>query len=57
MTYPVNSDSFTYQFTAYDGDWDIGDLAAVIMLDNRTPEIYDDTVLSAKYIGWVGSEQ
>lgn len=51
--YPVSSDSFSYRFMAYDWDWDIGDLAAVILSDNRTPEVYDDTVLSAKYIGYV----
>ena len=53
--YPAidGSPRFTYQFTAYDWDWFVGDLAAVILLDNHTPEVMDDTVVAARYIGWV----
>lgn len=36
-----------------DGDWFIGDFVAVIMDDNGTPTVYDDSVLDARYVGYV----
>lgn len=34
-------------------DWFVGDIAALVMYDNETPEIGDDMILTAKYDGWV----
>lgn len=38
-------------------DYFIGDLVAVIMNDNGTPEVYDDEIISTKYVGWIEDEQ
>ena len=33
-------------------DWEVDDLASVIMYDNGTPDyVYDDEVISARYVG------
>lgn len=40
-----------YCFTTDPGDWSVGDLVGVIMYDNGTQSIYDDEILSAKYVG------
>lgn len=34
------------------GDWFIGDFVAVIMDDNGTLTVYDDSVLDTKYVGY-----
>ena len=34
-------------------DWEVDDLASLIMYDNQTPEIKDDIIVSAKYSGYV----
>lgn len=33
-------------------DWFEGDIAALVMFDNGTPEIEDDEVVTASYCGW-----
>ncbi len=38
-------------------DYFLGDLVAVIMNDNGTPEVYDDEIVSTKYVGWIEDEQ
>lgn len=39
----------------FDGaeDWRMGDIAAMIMEDNGTEEIYDDEIIDVQYDGWV----
>lgn len=39
----------------FDGaeDWHTGDIAAMIMEDNGTEEIYDDEIIDVQYDGWV----
>lgn len=39
----------------FDGaeDWHTGDIAAMIMKDNGTEEIYDDEIIDVQYDGWV----
>lgn len=39
-------------FISEDGDWVEGDIASVIMSDNRTEEIEDDQIIDVKYSGW-----
>ena len=34
-------------------DWQEGDIAAMIMDDNGTEEIYDDKIIDIHYIGWI----
>lgn len=34
-------------------DWQEGDVAAMIMDDNKTEEIYDDKIIDIHYIGWI----
>lgn len=34
-------------------DWHTGDIAAMIMEDNGTEEIYDDEIIDVQYDGWV----
>lgn len=51
------TDGVGRQFSWLDdsGDWFNGDFVAVIMDDNGTPEtVYDDLVLNARYVGYVG---
>ena len=33
-------------------DWNCGDIAAFVMDDKGTPEIYDDEIISIRYNGW-----
>ena len=40
-----------WQFTGAE-DWFEGDIAALVMFDNGTPEIKDDEVVTASYCGW-----
>lgn len=39
----------------FDGaeDWHTDDIAAMIMKDNGTEEIYDDEIIDVQYDGWV----
>ena len=32
-------------------DWEIGDIAAILMKDMNTQEIYDDQIVSVRYCG------
>lgn len=34
-------------------DWQEGDIAAMVMDDNGTEEIYDDKIINIHYIGWI----
>ena len=34
-------------------DFFVGDLVATIMNDSGTPEVADDIVVSARYVGWI----
>jgi len=36
-------------------DWEIGDIAALLMKDMNTQEIYDDEIVSVRYCGNVGT--
>lgn len=38
----------------YEGieDWELGDTASVLMLDNGTTNIYDDKIVSMRYSSW-----
>lgn len=42
-----------YSWIDNSGDWFTGDFVAVIMDDNGTPTVYDDSVLDARYVGYV----
>ena len=42
----------SYSWIDDDGDWFTGDFVAVIMDDNGTPTVYDDSVLDARYVGY-----
>ena len=42
-----------WQFTDTSEDWFEGDIAALVMFDNGTPEIEDDKIITATYCGWV----
>ena len=41
-----------YQFYGAE-DWVEGDIAAMIMNDLGTPEVYDDEIISVRYVGYV----
>lgn len=41
-----------WEFNGAD-DWHTGDIAAMIMEDNGTEEIYDDEIIDIQYDGWV----
>lgn len=41
-----------WQFYGCD-DWAIGDIATMIMNDNGTQLIFDDTIVSVRYDGWI----
>lgn len=34
-------------------DWMVGDVCAMIMDNNGTSDIYDDTIVSTRYSGWL----
>lgn len=37
-------------------DWEVGDVASLIMCDNGTPNyVYDDIIINENYSGWVSS--
>ena len=38
-------------------DWCVGDIAAMIMCDNGTSSIYDDTIVSITYNGYLMCER
>ena len=42
----------SYSWIDDSGDWFTGDFVAVIMDDNGTPTVYDDSVLDARYVGY-----
>ena len=42
----------TWSWIDSDGDWLVNDYVAVIMWDKGTPNVYDDEVISAKYVGY-----
>lgn len=44
-----------YQFYSVE-DWAEGDIAAMIMNDCGTPEVYDDKIVSVRYVGYCGSK-
>lgn len=44
------SAGFLFQFSGVE-DWAPGDMAAAIMDDNGTPEIFDDIILRTRYTG------
>ena len=54
--YPLRGYAGAYEITAYVGDWCIGDVAAVVMYDNGTANVIDDSVVSARYITYIGGE-
>lgn len=41
---------YMWQFTEAD-DWEVGDIASMIMHDNGTSHITDDTIVSVRYNG------
>lgn len=44
----------TYTFTDANEDWLTGDICSMVMWKNFTQNtVYDDTVLQARYDGWV----
>ena len=51
----ILTDMYSGQQFSFKGieDWHIGDLAACVMSDNGTETIYDDSILTIKYAGWV----
>ena len=43
---------FVWQFTGCE-DWDAGDICAMVMDNNATPDtIFDDVIISTNYCGW-----
>lgn len=34
-------------------DWEVGDIASMIMNDCGTPSIFDDEIISIRYDGWM----
>ena len=44
----------SYSWFDDSGDWFTGDFVAVIMDDNETLTVYDDSVLNARYVGYAG---
>lgn len=51
----ILTDMFSGQQFSFKGieDWSKGDLVACVMNDNATETIYDDSILSIKYAGWI----
>lgn len=45
---------FNGNLWAFEGseDWIEGDICAMIMSDEGTPEIYDDVIVQVRYCGW-----
>ena len=52
--YVIVTDSIGNEWK-FDGaeDWHTDDIAAMIMDDNETEEIYDDKIIDIHYIGWI----
>lgn len=34
-------------------DWEVGDIASMIMADNRTEQIIDDMIIQVRYSGYI----
>ena len=47
-------EDFNGNLWAFEGseDWLEGDICAMIMSDEATPEIYDDVIVQVRYCGW-----
>lgn len=43
-----------WEFTETE-DWMVGDIVAVIMNDMGTSSVYDDTIVSVRYCGYMGN--
>ena len=50
-----NATGFTWCFSGTE-DWDIGDVASLVMDDNGTEIIMDDLVVSVRYSGYVAAD-
>lgn len=42
----------TWSWIDSNGDWLVDDYVAVIMWDKGTPNVYDDEIISARYVGY-----
>ena len=49
-----NATGFTWCFSGTE-DWELGDVAALVMDDNGTEIIFDDEIVSVRYSGYTAS--
>lgn len=50
-----NATGFTWVFSGTE-DWDIGDVASLVMNDNGTQIIFDDEIVSVRYSGYISND-
>lgn len=50
-----NANGFTWCFSGTE-DWEVGDVASLVMDDNGTEIIFDDEIISARYSGYIASD-
>lgn len=50
-----NATGFTWCFKGTE-DWEIGDVASLVMDDNGTEIVIDDLVVSARYSGYIAAD-
>lgn len=48
-----NGNEFIWVGEKNDEEYYVGDIVSAVMKDNRTKKVYDDTIVSIKYSGWV----
>ncbi len=51
----VNANGFTWSFSGTE-DWELGDVASLVMNDNGTEIIFDDEIVSVRYSGYIASD-
>lgn len=50
-----NASGFTWCFEGTE-DWEVGDVASLVMDDNGTEIIFDDEIVSVRYSGYIASD-
>ena len=57
MVFITMQNGNTFKFADEAGDWCVGDLVAVMLNDNGTAKVSDDSVVRAKYSGWISKKE
>lgn len=57
MVFITMQNGNVFKFADEAGDWCIGDLVAVMLNDNGTAKVSDDSVVRVKYSGWISKKE